>query len=120
MISHASHPAPALNKVEMLFTQLTTAGYSLPAKVQVMLLLAKLPARMDVIAQMIAQAKDSTGKAKELMVAEIHLAVVLSWDQCHMSGKGKAPAQDNKISTVKLHKGKEPSFQQQQQNLPAS
>ena len=118
MIPHTSHPAPALNKVEMLFTQLDTAGYSLSAKVQAMLLLTNLPAMMDVVAQMIAQVKDSTGKAKKPTVAEIHSAVVLSWDQCHMLGKGKAPAQANKISTVKPHKGKEPSFQQQQQNPP--
>ena len=32
-ISHALHPASALNKVETLFTQLDTAGYSLPTKV---------------------------------------------------------------------------------------
>ena len=120
MITHASHPAPALNKVETLYIQLDTAGYSLPTKVQAILLLAKLPAMMDVIAQMIAQVKDSMGKAKEPMVAEIHSAVVLSWDQHHMSGKGMAPAQANKISVVKPHKGKEPSFQQQQQNPPTS
>ena len=95
MIPHTSHPAPALNKVEMLFTQLDTAGYSFSAKVQAMLLLTNLPAMMDVVAQIIAQAKDSTGKAKKPTVAEIHSAVVLSWDQCHMSGKGKAPVQAN-------------------------
>ena len=110
-IPHASHPAPALNKVETLFTQLNTAGYSLPAKVQAMLVLAKLPAMMDVVAQMIAQVKDSTGKAKEPMVNEIHQAAILSWDQYHMSGKGKALVQANKISAVKPYKEKEPSFQ---------
>ena len=120
MIPHISHLAPALNKVEMVFTQLDTAGYSLPTKVQVMLLLTKLPVTMDIVVQMIAQVKDSMGKAKEPMVAEIHSAAVLSWDQRHMSGKGKAPAQANKISVVKLHKAKEPSFQQQQQNPPTS
>ena len=85
-----------------------------------MLLLAKLPAMMNVVAQMIAQIKDSTGKAKGPTVAEIHLAAVLSWDQRHMLGQGKALAQANKISMVKPHKEKEPSFQQQQPNPPAS
>ena len=69
---------------------------------------------MDVIAQMFTQAKDTSGKPKDPSIAEIPKAAVLSWDQCHLTGKGKQLAQANKISTIK-HKGHQnPSFQQQQ------
>ena len=50
------------------------------------------------------------GKPVDPTVEGIYKAVVLSWDQCHMIGKGKQPAQANKISTVKS-KEKEPIFQ---------
>ena len=113
-IPSSSHLAPALNKLETLFARLTAADYKLPAKVQAMMVLAKLPSSMDVVAQMITQAKDKDGKAKVPTVDEIHKAAILSWDQCHL-GKGKSsqPAQSNKISAVKCKEGT-PSFQQQQ------
>ena len=79
-----------------------------------MLLLAKLPSSMDVVVQMIVQAKDMAGKPVNPTIEGIYKAMVLSWDQHHMTGKGKQPAQANKISTVKP-KGKEPTFQLQQQ-----
>ena len=74
-----------------------------------MLLLAKLPFSMDVVMQMIVQAKDMAGKLFDPTVEGIYKAAVLSWDQCHMTGKGKQPAQGNKISTVKS-KGKKHTF----------
>ena len=57
------------------------------------------------------------GKPVDPTVKGIYKATVLSWDQHHMTGKGKQPAQKNKISTVKP-KGKEPTFQSQQQQPP--
>ena len=109
-----SHPALGLSKVQTLFSCLKEAGYKVPANIQGMLLLMKLSSSMDVVAQMIAQAKDMAGKLVNPTVKGIYKAVVLSWDQHHMTGKGKQPVQANKISTVKL-KGKEPTFQSQQQ-----
>ena len=49
------------------------------------------------------------GKPVNPTIKGIYKAVVLSWDQCHMTGKGKQPAQGNKISTVKS-KGKKHTF----------
>ena len=69
---------------------------------------------MDVVVQMIVQVKDMGGKPVNPTVKGIYKATVLSWDQHHMTGKGKQPVQANKISTVKP-KGKEPTFQLQQQ-----
>ena len=111
-IAQFLHPAPSLNKVSDLFTRLKSAGYEFLDNIQAMLLLAKLPQSMDIVAQMIVQAKDTSGKAKTPTVEEIHEAVVLSWDQCHMKETPKA-AQANKISAVK-HKGDDPTFEQQQ------
>ena len=111
------HPTPGLSKVQMLFSHIKEAGYEVPANIQGMLLLAKLSSSMDVIAQMIAQAKDTAGKPVDSTVERIYKAAVLSWDQHHMTGKGKQPAQANKISAVKP-KGKESTFQLQQQQPP--
>ena len=67
---------------------------------------------MDMVVQMIAQAKDASRKAKTPTIKEIQVAVVLSWDQCHMKDTSKA-TQTNKISAVK-HKADDPKFEQQQ------
>ena len=111
-IPDSSHPSPAFSKVETLFVHLKAAGYEFNDKCQAMMLLAKLPPSMDVVAQMFTQAKDTSGKPKDPSVAEISKAAVLSWDQCHLTEKGKQSAQVNKISAIK-HKGQQnPLFQQ--------
>ena len=113
-IPDSSHPSPAFSKVETLFTQLKAAGYEFNEKCQAMMLLAKLPPSMDVVAQMFTQAKDTSSKPKDPSIAEISKAAVLSWDQRHLTRKGKQLVQANKISAIK-HKGQQnPSFQQQQ------
>ena len=113
-IPDLSHPSPAFSKVEMLFARLKSAGFEFNDKCQAMMLLAKLPPSMDVIAQMFTQAKDSSGKAKDLSITEISKAAVLSWDQYHLTGKGRQSVRANKINAIK-HKGQQnPSFQQQQ------
>ena len=69
---------------------------------------------MDVIVQIIAQAKDMASKLVNPTVEGIYKAAVLFWNQHHITGKGKQQVQANKISAVKP-KGKEPTFQSQQQ-----
>ena len=66
---------------------------------------------------MIVSTKDTAGKPVDPTIEGNYKAMVPSWDQCHMINKGKQPAQANKISTVKP-KGKEPTFQSQQQQPP--
>ena len=113
-IPDSSHLLPAFSKVETLFACLKSAGYEFNDKCQAMILLAKLPPSMDIIAQMFTQAKDTSGKPKGPFIAKISKAAVLSWDQRHLTGKGKQSAQANKISAIK-HKGQQnPLFQQQQ------
>ena len=115
-IPDLSHPLPAFSKVETLFTQLKAAGYEFNEKCQAMMLLAKPLPSMDIIAQMFTQAKDTSGKLKDPSVTEISKAAVLSWDQHHLTRKGKQLAQANKISAIK-HKGEQNSSFQQQQLL---
>ena len=57
------------------------------------------------------------GKPVDSTIKGIYKVVVIYLDQHHMTGKGKQPAQANKISTIKP-KGKEPTFQLQQQQFP--
>ena len=110
-IAQSSHPAPSLNKVSDLFAHLKSAGYEFPENIQAMLLLAKLPQLMDIVVQIIAQAKDTSGKQKTPTIKEIQEAAILSWDQRHMKETPKA-TQANKISAVK-RKGDVPKFEQQ-------
>ena len=70
-IAQSSHPAPSLNKVSDLFACLKSTGYEFPENIQAMLLLAKLLYSMDIVAQMIVQAKDASGKQKTPTVEEI-------------------------------------------------
>ena len=111
-IPDSFHPSPAFSKAEMLFACLKSAGFEFNDKCQAMMLLAKLPPSMDNVAQMFTQAKDSSGKAKDPSVTEISKAAVLSWDQCHLTRKGKQSAQANKISAIKHKDQQNPSFQQ--------
>ena len=100
-IPDLSHPSPAFGKAETLFARLKAAGYKFNDKCQAMMLLAKLPPSMDIVAQMFMQAKDTSGKPKDPSIAEISKAAVLSWDQRHLTRKGKQSAQANKISAIK-------------------
>ena len=84
----------------MLFFHLNSTRYKSPENIQVMHLLTKLPPTMDVVTQIIAQAKDASGKVKAPTMDKIHHAVVLSWDQHHMKDTPKV-AWANKISAVK-------------------
>ena len=111
-ITQSLHPMPFPNKVLDLFAHLKSAGYDFLENNQAILFLAKLMQSMDIVTQMIAQAKDASGKQKTPTVEEIREAAVLSWDQHHMKEAPKA-TQANRISTVK-HKGDDPKFEQQQ------
>lgn len=79
-VASQAHPEPSINKILTILTRLESAGFELFDELEAMFLLAKLPALMDVIAQMI---KDSEGRAVIPKVAEIKAkaATILSWDQ---------------------------------------
>ena len=74
--------------------------YDIPSNVQAMIVLAKLPRYMDIIAQLLNMGQeDETGS---LSLQKIKNTAIMAWQQ-----------QANKVTTVKW-KGQNPQFQQQQ------
>ena len=112
-VASLAHPEPSINKILTIYAQLESAGFELSDELEAMFLLAKLPALMCVVTQMIAQKKDSDGKTVVPKVAEIKAAAILSWDQCSMMESAPSRQQAQKISAVK-RKGDDPNFEEQQ------
>ena len=112
-VASSAHPEPSINKILTIYAQLESAGFELSDELKAMFLLAKLPASMNVVVQMIAQKKDSAGKTIIPKVAEIKAAVILLWDQRSMTEPAPLRQQAQKISTVKC-KGDDPNFEEQQ------
>ena len=112
-VASQAHPEPSINKIISNFARLESAGFELSDELEAMFLLAKLPVSMSVIAQMIAQKKDSDGRTVVPKVAEIKAAAILSWDQRSMTEPAPSRQQAQNISAVK-HKGDDPNFEEQQ------
>ena len=119
-LPNLGNPEPSIQRLESLFAWMKNAAYPIPDNIQVLCLLAKILPSLDTIAQIIVQAKDSSGKAKEPTFAEIHAAVNMAWTTASLGGKGKQQEgqQVNKISTVKHKVLQDPKFQQQRQPTP--
>ena len=110
-----SHPAPALRSIAANFAYLKEAGFEISLPVQTMILVAKLPPSMEVVAQLINQTKPAD--IKTLKPDKIIAAATLAFEQrsqCSTAGSGH---QVNKLSTVK-RKQADPKFAQQQQQAP--
>ena len=112
-VTSSAHLEPSINKILTIYVRLESAGFELSDELEAMFLLAKLPASMSVVAQMIVQKKDSAGKTVVPKVAEIKAAAILSWDQCSMMEPAPSRQQAQKISAVKC-KGDDPNFEEQQ------
>ena len=112
-VASSAHPEPSINKILTIYARLESASFELSDELEAMFLLAKLPASMNVVTQMIAQKKDSAGKTVVPNVAEIKAAAILSWDQCSMMEPAPSQQQAQKISAVK-RKGDDPNFKEQQ------
>jgi gag-polypeptide of LTR copia-type len=113
-IPSGTHPAPAITKILSHFTYLKDAGFDIPAPVQAMIVLCKLPPTMEVVAQILSQT--TPDEIKNLKPDGIAKAATLSFEQkasARSSGSGKGP-QANKLSAVK-RKPADPKFAQQQQ-----
>ena len=82
---------------------------------QTMILVAKLPPSMEVVAQLINQTKPAD--IKGLKPDEIITAATLAFEQCSQHSIAGGGHQANKLSTVK-HKQADPKFAQQQQQAP--
>ena len=119
-IPDGNHPAPAIVKLMAHFQHLKEFKFEVSKKIQVLLVLAKLPSYMNVVTHLINLAVDkdastasstsSTPPASPISnLAAIECMATLAWQQ-HVNKhppKGKAT---NKLSAVKC-KGKDPKFQ---------
>ena len=110
-----SHPAPALQSIAANFTYLKEAGFKISLPVQTMILVAKLPPSMEVVAQLINQTK--LADIKGLKPDEIIAAATLAFKQRSQRSTAGNGHQANKLSAVK-RKQVDPKFTQQQQQAP--
>ena len=103
-------PSPAYDRIVTHFGRLSEMGYEIPANIQAILVMARLPAELDSI----AQAACMEGSTSKLDIAHIRRALTVYWEQkngkkSQQGGQQKA----NKISAVKRDQG-QPAFSEQQ------
>ena len=110
-----SHPAPALRSITANFAYLKEAGFEISLPMQTMILVAKLPPSMEVVAQLINQTKPAD--IKGLKPDEIIAAATLAFEQRSQRSTAGNGHQANKLSAVK-RKQADPKFAQQQQQAP--
>ena len=110
-----SHPAPALRSIAANFTYLKEAGFEISLPVQTMILVAKLPPSMEVVAQLINQTK--LADIKTLKPDEIIAVATLAFEQRSQHSTTGNGHQANKLSAVK-RKQADLKFAQQQQQAP--
>ena len=110
-----SHPAPALRSITANFAYLKEAGFEISLPMQTMILVAKLPPSMEVVAQLINQTK--LVDIKTLKPDEIIAAATLAFEQRSQHSTAGNGHQANKLSAVK-RKQADPKFTQQQQQAP--
>ncbi|KIJ58255.1 hypothetical protein HYDPIDRAFT_34360 [Hydnomerulius pinastri MD-312] len=110
-----SHPGPAMDKVQAHFARLKDAKFEISGKVQAMILMAKLPPTMEVIAQMMNQSSRDDKELEKISISEIYRSAVLSWEQ--EDSRPRRNAKANKLSAVK-RKQPDPKFRNQQQRPP--
>ena len=110
-----SHPAPALRSITANFAYLKEARFKISLPVQTMILVAKLPPSMEVVAQLINQTKPAD--IKTLKPDEIIAVATLAFEQRSQCSTAANSHQANKLSAVKC-KQADPKFAQQQQQAP--
>ena len=112
VIPNGQDPGPALDKMLAHFTRLRDIKFDLPEKVKIMMLLAKAPASMETIVQLIAQEQDW----RKLSTDSLVQGMKTSWETASRAGGNRQQNQQraHKLSAVKRG-GQPPQFQQQQQ-----
>ena len=116
MIPANQHPAPALRSCAANFAYLKDAGFEISLPVQAMILVAKLPSSMEVVAQLINQTKPLD--IKSLKPDKIIVAATLAFEQRSQHSTAGNGHQANKLSAVKRKQANPKFAQQQQQQAP--
>jgi transposase InsO family protein len=101
-------PSLTIDKIMALFGKLHDNGVQIPATVQAMILMSKMPRYMDSIAQLLSQ--EDIKKASPTVLRK---HIILAWEQKNGHAPRRNPNQAHKISAVQRGP-KEPTFQQQQ------
>ena len=110
-----SHPTPALRSIAANFAYLKEARFKISLPMQTMILVAKLPPSMEVVAQLINQTKPAD--IKTLKPNKIIAVATLAFKQHSQRSTAGNSHQTNKLNAVK-HKQANPKFAQQQQQAP--
>ena len=117
VIPNGSDPNPSLDKILAHFTVLAQMKWDIPDKVKAMILLAKAPASMESIVQLMAQI--NANDKKDISLADVTKAMSLSWETHRRagaqraSGSGQNQQRAHRLSAVKPSGGP-PQFTQQQ------
>ena len=114
-IPENANPSPAINALVSHFGRLEEMNFTVPNKIQVLILLTRLPSTMDHIIQ---NANTRDMKDWETVdIASVRPNILLAWEQ----RSGKKPQQQQpkaaqKISTVKRGSNDAPAFSEQQKD----
>ena len=112
-IPDGQDPRPAIDKIMAHFTTLNGYGFSIPAEVKAMMLIAKAPKSMEAVVQLLAS---ETNLSKLRDLETITNAMYLAWETSRRQGVVNIPSnqqQANKLSAVKQGDQNTPQFQQQ-------
>ena len=88
-LPNLGNPEPSIQHIKSLFTQMKNTSYPVADNIQALILLAKIPPSLNTVAQIIAQAKDFSGKSKAPTFNEIHATINMAWTTTSLGGKGK-------------------------------
>ena len=107
------HHRKVLDQLQMYFMKLKDTKFKLPTKIQIMLLLTKLPSNMEVVAQKVATDRitDTT------TFKSIWKLTIFSYEQ-HTTQCGQALQSTHKLSTIKPKPANSSFTSQQQQHVP--
>ena len=110
LIPENADPTPAVNTMMTHFTWLKEMKFEVPANIQCLILLARLPSSMDYIVQ-----KSNAIKAEDwdkLIMEELRAWTLLHWEQ-HSGKKPQQQQKAQKITAVKQGSNDAPSFSEQ-------
>ena len=111
LVPKNADPTPSINAMMSHFSQLEEMTFEVPAKIQALILLTRLPPTIDYIVQKTnTMSSDEWNKMK---MSDLRTLVLLHWEQ----RSGKKPQQQQqkaqKITTVKRGSNHTPSFSEQ-------
>jgi len=103
-------PLLSIDEMTQHLGRLSQMGFDIPKKIEVLILMAKLPPSMEAIAQELNTEEDDF---KDLTIDSVRRMILLSWEQCSGNRRPQQQQNNQKLSAVKRTPG-DPSFTDQQ------